>query len=246
MDKSKFTYDDYSFEKFQELADHPTASTFEKIGFPDEYRRGHEENILADIERKLTNINKPFCSFLEIGPGLSSLPVRLAEKVIDLSGSVYWVDGTSVLDKLPELEGAKKIQGQFPFVHFDEGSFDAILAYSVLHYVRGSVTLEDFLDFALSLLKPGGQILFGDIPNESSRKRFFNSQTGRDFHMKFMRTDSPPQLELYEINAGKYNDATLLNLVLRCRLAGFDAYILPQAPELPFANRREDLLVKKH
>jgi hypothetical protein len=32
-------------------------------------------------------------------------------------------------------------------------------------------------------------------------------------------------------------------LLQRARLAGFDAYVLPQDPALPMANRREDVLI---
>jgi hypothetical protein len=37
----------------------------------------------------------------------------------------------------------------------------------------------------------------------------------------------------------------LLGLVMRARAEGFDAYLLPQRPDLPFANRREDLLCRR-
>ena len=37
--------------------------------------------------------------------------------------------------------------------------------------------------------------------------------------------------------------SVVLSLVQRCRHFGFHAWVLPQAPELPMANRREDVLV---
>jgi hypothetical protein len=45
------------------------------------------------------------------------------------------------------------------------------------------------------------------------------------------------------VEAGKIDDAVIVSLLLRCRLAGFDAYVLPQGPDLPMANRREDVLI---
>jgi hypothetical protein len=36
-----------------------------------------------------------------------------------------------------------------------------------------------------------------------------------------------------------------MDLLLRCRAAGFDSYLLRQPETLPMANRREDLLILK-
>jgi hypothetical protein len=45
------------------------------------------------------------------------------------------------------------------------------------------------------------------------------------------------------LERGKIDDAVLLGLVARYRAAGCHAYLLPQAAELPMANRREDMLI---
>jgi hypothetical protein len=37
----------------------------------------------------------------------------------------------------------------------------------------------------------------------------------------------------------------MIALLLRARAAGADAYIVPQDPALPMANRREDILIRK-
>ena len=55
---------------------------------------------------------------------------------------------------------------------------DVILSYSVLHYVFVQQPLYEFLDTSLGLLADGGQMLLGDIPNVSKRKRFFSSAAG--------------------------------------------------------------------
>ncbi len=44
---------------------------------------------------------------------------------------------------------------------------------------------------------------------------------------------------------GKLDDAVVLGILARCRAAGFDAYVVPQAPDLPMANRREDILIHR-
>ena len=125
------------------------------------------------------------------------------------------------------------------------GRVDAILAYSVLHYVFAEANVFDFLDRSMSLLAEGGQMLIGDIPNVSKRKRFFSSPNGVRFHRAFTQTDEVPAVQFNAVEPGKLDDAVILSLLLRCRTAGFDAYVLPQAPDLPMANRREDLLIIK-
>jgi hypothetical protein len=37
----------------------------------------------------------------------------------------------------------------------------------------------------------------------------------------------------------------MMALIMRARSAGFDGYVVPQAPNLPMANRREDILILK-
>jgi hypothetical protein len=37
----------------------------------------------------------------------------------------------------------------------------------------------------------------------------------------------------------------LIALVLRARSAGFDAYLVPQPDDLPMANRREDMIIRR-
>ena len=53
--------------------------------------------------------------------------------------------------------------------------------------LRGGNVFE-FVDRRLELLAPGGQLLLGDLPNVSKRKRFFASEAGRRFHQDFMAT----------------------------------------------------------
>ena len=95
----------------------------------------------------------------------------------------------------------------------------------------------------MSLLLPGGQLLVGDIPNLSLRRRFFNSPGGVNFHQKFVGNLSLPELEKESLNDGKINDRVLLDMLCRARDLGFDSYILRQNERLPMANRREDVLV---
>jgi hypothetical protein len=113
----------------------------------------------------------------------------------------------------------------------------------VLHYVFVDVGFFRFLDVSLSLLAPGGQMLIGDIPNISKRKRFFSSETGVSFHKDYMKTDEAPVVEFNQIEHDQIDDAVVMSIIQRARLQGFDAYLLPQDQALPMANRREDILI---
>jgi hypothetical protein len=120
---------------------------------------------------------------------------------------------------------------------------DALLCYSVLHYVFVDTQIFRFLDAALGLLAPGGAMLIGDIPNVSKRKRFFASETGVRFHQQFMQTDDRPSVAFNRLEPDQIDDSVVVGLMMRARSSGFDAYIVPQASDLPMANRREDLLI---
>jgi hypothetical protein len=60
-----------TFEGFREFAKDESLSKYEKIGFPDSYREGMEENIFADIKGKLGNLCKRNKVIMDIGPGCS-------------------------------------------------------------------------------------------------------------------------------------------------------------------------------
>jgi hypothetical protein len=160
------------------------------------------------------------------------------------------VDSDEMLAHLPTAPFITKFSGRYPDqckALFDSyrGKVDAIVCYSVLHYIFIETNLFDFLDHSVSLLAPGGEMLIGDIPNQSKRKRFFSSENGIRFHQKFTGTKEIPEVDFTAVETGKIDDSVLIGLVLRARAAGCDAYLLPQPRELPMANRREDLLIRK-
>jgi hypothetical protein len=115
----------------------------------------------------------------------------------------------------------------------------------VLHYILVDAAFFRFLDVSLSLLGAGGQFLIGDIPNISKRKRFLASETGVHFHQEFMKTADLPIVEFNQIEHDQIDDAVVMSLIQRARGQGFDAYVIPQDPNLPMANRREDILITR-
>ncbi|MBE2272230.1 MAG: SAM-dependent methyltransferase, partial [Anaerolinea sp.] len=84
-----------------------------------------------------------------------------------------------------------------------------------------------------------------DIPNVSKRKRFFASNAGIEYHKRFMGTDEAPKVDFNLLEPEHMDDGLLLGFQTRARMSGFEAYIVPQPPDLPMANRREDMLFVK-
>lgn len=242
-------YANIGFEDFRRLAQDSTLSKYEKIGFPDSYRAGHEAAIFSDIRSKLTHLDSAGRRVLDIGPGCSDLPVMLLDQCGDRGHEVHLVDSAEMLALLPDGPGIAKHAALFPncpdFVQANQGRFDVILCYSVLHYILVDTAFFRFMDTALSLLAPGGQMLIGDIPNVSKRKRFFSSETGAQFHQAFMRTTDLPEVHHLRIEHDQIDDAVVMALVQRARAAGYDAYVVPQDAALPMANRREDILITR-
>jgi hypothetical protein len=239
---------DLTFDDFAALAAADGLSRYERIGFPDSYRSGHESNIYRDIRSKLTNLDDRGRRVLDIGPGCSDLPLMLFDTSRDQGHELLLCDSAEMLARLPDAPFVTKFAGRFPQAgDLSEfaGRVDVILVYSVLHYVFVDASVFDFLDACLALLAPGGQLLLGDIPNVSKRKRFFASEAGVRCHRAFTGTDELPGVAFNTLERTKIDDAAVLALVSRARAAGFDAYVVPQAADLPMANRREDVLVTR-
>lgn len=246
-DLSRFA--ELTFDDFRRMAQDDSLSSYERIGFPNSYREGNEQEIFQDIVRKLPALETREKVVLDIGPGCSELPLMLIDLCERNNHQLLLVDSREMLDRLPESAGVKKIAAYYPqcedlFSDF-AGKVDVILTYSVFHYVFAESNIWEFLDRSLSLLASGGAILIGDIPNVSKRKRFFSSDAGVKFHREFMKTDDEPDVNFNQIERRNIDDAVILSLIMRARAAGFNAYLLPQPDGLPMANRREDILIRK-
>ena len=241
---------DLDFEGFKALARDPALSPHEKVGFPDSYRAGKEEAILRDIRAKLSNLELTGRKVLDIGPGCSGVARGILDLCREQKHAVTLIDSAEMLALLPDEPFAAKLPARFPeecpeFLAEHRGRLDAILVYSVLQYVFRESNVFAFFDACLELLADGGQLLIGDIPNQSMRKRFFSSATGVRFHQAFTGTGEAPGIAHNTLEPGHIDDAALLGLVLRARSAGYHAFLVPQAADLPMSNRREDLLVTK-
>jgi hypothetical protein len=246
IDFSKF--EEITYESFRRRALDSTLSIHEKVGFPDAYREGKEGLILDDIEGKLTRLSQRGQVVVDIGAGCGVLTTSLMERCAHRGHRLVQVDSPEMLALLPDAPHVQRAPGRFPedcqnLIEELRGRANCVLAYGVLPCVFVDSNVFEFVDRGLELLAEGGQLLLADLPNLSKRKRFFASEAGVRFHQEFMETAERPDVAFNVLEPGAFDDAVVLAIVSRCRSAGFDAYVVPQQEGLPFANRREDVLI---
>ncbi|MCK1305751.1 class I SAM-dependent methyltransferase [Bradyrhizobium sp. 45] len=237
------------YESFRKLASNPHLSVHERIGFPVQYRENFEQAIFQDICRKLPNLESRNKVIVDVGPGCANLPRMLIDLCERNGHRLVLVDSAEMLDQLPDRPHVHKVTGFFPrnveeVRREADGPVDAILSYSVLQYLFSETNPFHVMDVMISLLADGGEIMLGDIPNASKRKRFFTSVAGIRFHREFTGRDDLPPLPA-GVPLGLIDDSVLSGLIARAQGAGCDAYLVPQPANLPMANRRDDLLVRK-
>lgn len=247
---NKVAFHELTFDKFRELAKSDQLTHHEKVGFPNEYREGREEAIFADMRTKLRSLDSARKTILEVGPGCSRLPIMLSVLCKERNHQLHFVDSSEMLSQLPDDSHIRKWPGRYPddvdhlFGELD-GTVDVVIAYSVIQYVFAEGNLWDFLDRTLSLLADGGEILFGDVPNISMRKRFFSSAAGARCHREYTGRDELPEVRFNQLEHGQIDDSIVLAILARARAQGFHSWVIPQSNDLPMANRREDILIRK-
>jgi hypothetical protein len=174
--------------------------------------------------------------------------VTLIEHACAHGHRLVLIDSSEMLDLLPEAPCVTKSAGRFPLDHREfvtggAGAIDVIIVYSVLQYVLAESNLLEFLDSAVSMLAHGGQLLAGDIPNESMRARFAMSPSGAEYRRKASAPAALANDTTLSARRGTFHDDLIVSLLARYRAAGYHAYVMPQAADLPMADRREDLLI---
>lgn len=243
------SYDVAGYEAFSDRANDPTLSPNQKAGFPDSYRAGRSADIFADVRAKLPALNKSGSRFLDIGSGCGELGQHIMEYCNRIGIVHTIIDSPDVLRHLGNHSNLTKISGPFPqclqTVPQPLGKFDAILVYSVLQYVFVEGSIFRFVDAAIDLLDREGALLIGDIPNAMMRKRFLASASGKLYHQQHYPNSPEPPVEFNVPELERIDDAIVLGLVARARAAGLQAFVVPQGPALPMANRREDILIQR-
>ena len=239
---------EFTFESFKDRANNNSLSKWEKIGFPDGYRKDLEFAIFEDISYKTRLASAG--SILDIGCGCS----ELVEHIISFSQrsqkQLYLVDSLEMLSNIDAKylnDQTHLVPGRFPnkevVLKLPEASFDVIIVYSVIQYAFISQSVYGLIHECVKLLKSGGRLLIGDIPNYQARERFLASEKGREFLSKAPQVNNT--INLHHENLERIDDSVIMSLLFRFRNFGCETYLLPQPEGLPFANRREDILIIK-
>ena len=148
-----------------------------------------------------------------------------------------------MLDALELMDrGIETLAGRFPDVR-PESSFDSVLVYSVLHCLDSEQDPLNFMITAAEHLNEAGRLLIGDIPNADKRKRFLASDFGRAFDKRWRANSGKGVSWTGDGGAGFFSEDFIFDAVEQLRRHGFEAYLLPQRPELPFSYTRDDILV---
>ena len=233
------------FEDFSELASNKKLSPYEKIGFPDSYRQGFDKIIGEDIFNKL-QVEKG-ATILDVGCGCSPLVNEIIAQAKSRETELILVDSKEMLSNISgDTNKVKMVEGMFPAIPelFEQyqSKVDYIICYSVFHYVFIQGNYLNFIHRSIELLKPGGAMLIGDIPNITKRERLLNSEEGREFVKEY---DTQSGDTSHENVSEKMDDSIVFSILQRMRSFGVESYLLPQNKNLPMSNRREDILLVK-
>jgi trans-aconitate methyltransferase len=217
-------------------------------------QRTYIPSIVEDIAAKLGLAKTD--SLFDIGCGTGMITSKLLKHVAKL----YALDSDNVINKFKELYPQQSAN-----ITFFSGNFmtlplclnvDKILSYSVIHCLKNEAAVFAFINKTLTLIKPGGMLLLGDVPNISHKQRFLNTPFGKEFSKKFSSEPSlnPQETEKRDkILSGiakfstDFDDKLLLKIITNYRAEGYAAYILPETGEQnAFGYTREDILIKKY
>lgn len=226
-----------SWVLYSELAKRENPA--ERVGRP--VRAYDSEGLVLDEILRITSFQERR-SILDIGCGCGNLAIKLAEIAQRNNQDLTLLDIEPVINKLesnmsePLLASSKRIHGIFPTkLDAPLGSYDLIVAYSVMHYVDSPT---NFILHACKLLQKGGMIFIGDIPNLDKRIRF---NKGNSYSL--LSRAGIRQLYSKSVLSDNFSDRKLMKLVRKLRCLGFDAYLYPQHRNLPHSGSREDLVV---
>lgn len=210
-----------------------------------------------DINRKVGFV--PGQRVLDLGGGCGQIAFYIAE----IAKEVVLADGAKEALAVAKKNLAHLANVTYQLVDiqalplpFGDNSFDRVVCYSVVHYLRDYDEFERLILELLRVVKPGGNILVGEIPLADKSQAYFEVRRKRPF-LNFIlnvRYYGKKMLLKAFYGFGKVDETQTTGLkytravihdILQKHL-GFRFELLEQDKKLPFANSREDLLIVKN
>ena len=228
-----------SFDDFRRLAHDEALSPYERIGFPDAYREGVEARDLRGHPPQAARARRRGQGRARHRPRLQRAAAMLRRRcAASAATACVLVDSAEMLAApRPTARRLRKVPGRFPddrrrLRRGARGSVDAILVYSVLHYVFVERDVFAFLDrrpraagagrrAARSATSPTPRCASASSPPTPARAST-RSFTGDD--------PQPPVVASTCSSAATSTTRSCSALVLRARAAGFHAWLVPQDP----------------
>lgn len=203
-----------------------------------------ERLVVRDVAVKLDV--SPSDALLEVGCGPGQILIPLSFLVSRAVG----VDHPQVIATFRERFRGENVElrsGNFIDLKIDEG-FDKILIYSVVQCLESDEEALEFVLKAAALLRPGGRMLIGDLPNVDLKNRFLATDFGKKFARDFGRESVPARVDGTSEDAKlvHINDKLILNILEHGRRHGFETHLLAQPDALPFGHTREDIVFRNH
>ncbi|MBU3822749.1 class I SAM-dependent methyltransferase [Flavobacteriaceae bacterium XHP0103] len=150
--------------------------------------------------------------------------------------SVVAVDiSQDLLVKLDGIEEIQTINSDIRDLDFENNSFDKIIIYAGIQYLRNKETVQ-LLQVAYKWLKPGGVFFIGDIPDISKLWEFYNTKERQKIYFENLLSDASI--------VGNWYDSKWFEKLTR--FIGFkECKTIVQDSKLIYSNFRFDFLCKK-
>jgi hypothetical protein len=237
------------FDDYQQTARNEALTPNERSGFPEHYRQGAESAIIKDIVAKLPALTGERLMVADIGCGATPLTLAIGELCRTHGHELLLVDGAEVLAQLPNRPGVTKLASRFPELAANHeqlsGRYDAVIVYSVIQvtFLEGSTC--PLCDALLGLLLPRRTGPDRGPPEPVAAPSVSGRRCRTRLSPRVHLDDEEPDLSWPALPAPEPDDAVVIGLLSRARAAGSHAWVMPQAPGLPMANRREDLVLEQ-
>src|SRR3989338_349413 len=165
------------FDEYGRLASE--LNNFTELAGRYRFQKEAEKYLLYYLLEKMSL--SPQDDLLEIGCGAGNLLIPLSFFVHSATGIDHPNLLARIKNRVPkDSDSLTLIPGNFLSTEVP-GTFSRIVIYSVIQYLRDADEMLAFIRKATDLLRPGGKMLIGDIPNRDIKDRFLNSEQGKDF-----------------------------------------------------------------